>query len=139
VNAPTRRCELNVTPLIDVLLVLLILFMVLVPQRERALASELSRGDAPGIVSPTRAVVIDIAAGELLLDRVPMRDGAELARSLRERVARNPDLAVLVRVAEDVPYAQVIDALDSADGAGARRVGLVGGSVFGSQSPVVSY
>jgi len=128
VSAPSRRCELNVTPLIDVLLVLLILFMVLVPQRERALASELSRGDASESGPPIRALVIDVAAGELLLDRVPMRDPAELTRGLRGRLSRLPDLPVLVRVAEKVPYSRVIDALDAADAAGARRIGLVGGA-----------
>ena len=61
-SSSTPSAEINVTPLIDVLLVLLIIFMVLVPMVPRGLNSSIPQGNAVPVASPS-PLVVRIAAG----------------------------------------------------------------------------
>jgi len=116
--------EPNVTPLIDVMLVLLILFMVITPLTHRSLDVEVP---APAVDSgpPERALVVDVGVSVFRLGSTPFASAADLEDELRSRLAVRTDRTVIVRAAEPVTYGRVVSALDAIEGAGAERIGVL--------------
>lgn len=119
--------EPNVTPMIDVLLVLLIAFMVVVPLSRQAVELVLpaqGRGVSdrvPGRVSP---LVLSVErGGRYALNREEVAPD-ELARRLQALTARVPGRVLFVHGAPDASYQEVIRALDAARGAGVERLAL---------------
>ncbi|MEO5816280.1 MAG: biopolymer transporter ExbD [Gemmatimonadaceae bacterium] len=123
----TVRAEPNVTPMIDVMLVLLIIFMSVGPLLVTGIVAEPPTGlhlaDHPD--APHDAVIGIDASGRLFLDRQPVSERV-LAERLAERFRRAPnDRVVYVRADRDLAYARVQEAMALASTAGARVVGLV--------------
>jgi len=117
-----RFDRLDVTPFIDVLLVMLILFMIAVPATERPLSGSLPEsGDGTGHAPPR----VRVSASALWLDGEPQAGIETLAAGLRERFARGGDGVLLVEADDGTPYQRVVAVVDAATGAGAFRVGLL--------------
>jgi biopolymer transport protein TolR len=116
--------EINVVPLVDVVLVLLIIFMVTAPLMYRGIDIDLPRSSVNTIkpedrvvltVSRDRAVFIDKA-------RVP-RVGLEEA--LGKLARSRPDLTLYLRADRDVPYGTVVEVMDAIKQAGIERLGMI--------------
>ena len=113
--------EPNVTPMIDVLLVLLIIMLFIVPQQQRALTAHLADRDGEG---PGAALVLEVGPGDrLALNQQPIPP-AQLGARLRAVYAGRPDRVLMVRGDRTVRFQQVIAAMDSARGAGVRVLGI---------------
>ncbi|MBN1610685.1 MAG: biopolymer transporter ExbD [Polyangiaceae bacterium] len=117
--------EINVTPLVDVVLVLLIIFMVIAPA-----LNEGARVDLPAIFQPDpdakdlSPIEVTIAAqGELLLDRRPIEP-----RTLSERLRRmhtiDPNRHVMLKSDENIPYKRVRETFATIQDIGFRGVSL---------------
>lgn len=119
-SAP-RFDRLDVTPFIDVLLVMLILFMIAVPVPERALGTAVP---APGTGSGP-VVRVRVGSEGVWLDGTPVSGPAGLARRLESRFEESVGAAVLVEADDGVPYERVVAVVDAAQGAGRFQVGLV--------------
>jgi len=124
-SAARPVAEINITPLIDVMLVLLIIFMVVVPVASRGLDAALPRPAPSGSEGIPRSIVLGVDATGFTLDAKPILTIAELRAGLRDLLLVRRDKTVFVRAAGDVAYARVVDAVDAARGAGAERIGLV--------------
>lgn len=119
------RSEINVTPLVDVCLVLLIIFMIVTPMIYRDIPVQLPETQGPGkhrtdrqlVVSMLEDQTVEIEGRVFLLSELP----AELKR-LREA---DPDRPVFVQGDRRLRYEQLSLLLESLDDAGFRQVGLV--------------
>ena len=112
------RSEINVTPLIDIVLVLLIIFIVMVPSLERSLTAALPRPveGTPPPATTSRAIPLVLTldrVGILRLQQDPV-SLAELPERLRGPLLKQPHKLrkVFLKVDEDQPYAQVVAVMD---------------------------
>ena len=126
--------EINMTPLIDVMLVLLILFMLTAPLMTSRLKLELPETDAaaaPDTVPQVMAVAIT-ANGVVHLDEQPtsMQALAAQAKALAER---NPDTEVYLSVDKSVRYDKVAETMALLQQAGLRRLAFITAAPGGAQ------
>jgi biopolymer transport protein ExbD len=122
------QAEINVTPLIDVVLVLLIIFMVMTPLVERDLSVVLStekRTQQKSEVAPTQVLVAVDGAGALQINSQPVNRAEYVERLKKLLSGRAPEDQVVFVVASDsTSYANLVEAIDRAKQAGAMMVGL---------------
>ena len=120
---PRISPEPNVTPMIDVLLVLLIIFMAAIPEQRRTLVGQLPQ-DEQGATRERVAIVLEVGPGGTY--RINQRSVAKnaLGGELRAIYEGRPDKTLIVRGERTVRYQDVITAVDIARGAGVNVVGI---------------
>jgi biopolymer transport protein ExbD len=120
---PRISPEPNVTPMIDVLLVLLIIFMAAIPEQRRALVGQLPQ-DEQSAIGEDVPIVLEVASGgRYRINTQPVSSG-RLANELRAIYQERPDKALIVRGDGTARYQDVITAIDVARGAGVTVVGV---------------
>ncbi|MBL8323736.1 MAG: biopolymer transporter ExbD [Rubrivivax sp.] len=117
--------EINMTPLIDVMLVLLVIFIITAPLIASSLKLDLPRADgaAAGAAPSILAVAID-AEGRLFLDDKPA-DAAALKERARQAARRDPGTEVQLRADRRVPYGRVAELIGWMQAAGLGRIGFI--------------
>lgn len=122
------KCDMNVTPFIDVLLVLLIIFMVIAPVTPKGLEALVPQPAPPGApqnASESRTVVISVNKDHsLLINQDPITEGALQGR-LEEIFKTRAERVVFVKGDPDLEYQPVAHVIDIAHGAGIDKVGLM--------------
>ena len=116
--------SINITPLVDIFLVLLIIFMItssVIDQRE--IKVSLPRASHAGAEAPKASGLVIDKAGQLYLDGRPS-DSAAIDSELRRAVAEKPDYQVLISADQDLPYKAVVRGIDIVRGAGISRYAL---------------
>jgi biopolymer transport protein TolR len=118
--------EINMTPMIDVLLVLLIIFMVVQQGLQRGLSVQVPPvDDTPVQPSPPENLVLEVApGGRYLLNRQPVAAG-RLEEALTRVFAERQRKVLFVKGAESLAYGDVVSAVDASRAAGVQVVGLV--------------
>ncbi len=126
-RSPTSQpmSDINMTPLIDVMLVLLVIFIVTAPLMTSSLALELPQtegarpSDAPAFVT----LAID-AEGRFFLGDQPLAK-AELVQRMRDAARGNPATEVQLHADSRVPYGRVAELIGAVQDAGLTRIGFV--------------
>ncbi len=122
---PAPLSDINVTPLVDVMLVLLIIFMVAAPMMTVGVPVQLPKTAAPKVSQPRQPLVVSIdAGGQPFLDREPLAADAMMGR-LRDLARQDPSQVVQVRGDRAVPYGRVVEIMGQISAAGFSKVSLI--------------
>ena len=134
--------DINVTPLVDVMLVLLVIFIITAPLLTHSVKLELPRASAHEnqlkpdkidfAIEPEAFVSINVdAAGQVYWDEQPV-DVATLQQRLEQTARRDPETELQLRADTAVPYGRVVQLIGMAQTVGLSRIGFVADPVTGA-------
>jgi biopolymer transport protein TolR len=117
---------INVTPMVDVMLVLLVIFMVTAPLLTVGVPVDLPQSKAPAITEPKEPLVVTIdAQGKIYLQNTLIDNDDELAPKLLAVSNRNPDAAIYVRGDRSIDYGRILQVMGLVSSAGFTKVSLI--------------
>jgi biopolymer transport protein TolR len=130
--------EINVTPLVDVMLVLLVVFMVAAPLLTVGVPVDLPQTQAPPITEPKEPLVITInGEGRIFLQETEVPIDSLVAR-LQAITGSNPDALLYVRGDRAINYGRVVEVMSLVSTAGFRKVSLIAESPKGAAGKTTS-
>jgi biopolymer transport protein TolR len=139
--------QINVTPLVDVMLVLLVIFMVTAPMIQQGVEVSVPRVKASALPGKEEQFVVSITRNQEIYLNDTKLGLDQLTEKLQAIALARPDREVFVRADEEVPYGTVIRTMAAIKAAGIENVGMVtempqagadaaaGGSLGGSAKP----
>ena len=130
----TPLAEINVTPMVDVMLVLLVIFMVAAPLLTVGVPINLPKSSAAQVTEPQQPIIVSInKAGETFIgdDKVL---GDDLKKQLGELATQDPSRIVYVRGDREIEYGTLMDLLGEVNSAGFAKVSLLA-QATGSPKP----
>ena len=122
---PQPMSDINMTPLVDVMLVLVVIFIITAPLLASSIRLELPGTDAAKPNDAPRFVTVALdAKGQLFLNDKPVT-AVELGQKLADSGRRNPDTEVQLRADQSVAYGRIVEVMGAAQKAGLNRIGFV--------------
>jgi biopolymer transport protein TolR len=117
--------DINMTPLVDVMLVLVVIFIITAPLMTSAIKLDLPKTEAAQPVDAPKSVTIIVdKTGQIFLND-QMTSLSQLSESLSKTALNNKDTEVQLRADEAVPYGKVVEVMGVAQKAGLNRIGFV--------------
>jgi biopolymer transport protein ExbD len=119
------QSEINITPLVDVVLVLLVIFMVVTPLLKQEVPIELPIADNSRATQDLTQLTLTIAAdGGVLLNSQPMLREA-LVTQLQAIYAERADKTIFLEADRNLSYGHVVDVMDDCKAAGVTAIGVI--------------
>jgi biopolymer transport protein ExbD len=136
-NSGGRMSEMNVTPMIDILLVLLIIFMVIVPVTQKGLEAMVPQPPKTTGIDTPRAVVVQVfdrsgAAPAYKINDLDVTH-AELLPKLTEIFSNRAERVMFVKGGDHVEFASIADVIDIARAANVDHIGLMTSKIQAGQ------
>jgi len=117
--------DINVTPLVDVMLVLVVILIITAPLLASSIRLDLPKAEGTQSADAPRFVTLVLdKAGQAFLNDKPMTP-AQLAEQLAATARQNPETEIQLRADEGVPYGRVVQVMGVAHKAGLTRIGFV--------------
>jgi biopolymer transport protein TolR len=117
--------QINVTPLVDVMLVLLVIFMVTAPMMQQGVQVNLPKAETKALPAPEASVVVSIErSGKLFINSAEV-PAEQLRTRLAGMFAGKGKKEVFLKADRDVPYGEVVKTMAEIKGAGIERLGMV--------------
>ena len=117
--------EINVTPLVDVMLVLLIIFMVTAPMMTQGLDIDLPETTAKELPQPDDALVVTVDKDGIILFNKVRYDSAGLSDTLRALPGTTKEQPIYLRADKEVVYGAVVDVMTVIKQAGFEKLGMI--------------
>ncbi len=125
-NGPHRGAEINMTPMIDVLLVLIIIFLVIQPSRSTGLDTLVPQESQAGKTSkPPEDIVVTVLREQAVKLNEQRVDLADLEGRLKHVLRRGAKPVLFVRTEEDLEFGRIAQVIDIAKGAQIDRVAFM--------------
>lgn len=112
--------EINVTPFVDVMLVLLIIFMVTAPLMQQGIDINLPQAKGKEMAPSERIIITIKKDGKIYIDKT-----AATLESLRLQLAKNAGREVYLKADKDVPYGMVVEVMGELREIGIEKLGMV--------------
>ena len=119
--------QINVTPFVDVMLVLLIIFMVTAPMLEQGVEVNLPEiADSPGLEASKEPLIVTVShSGALSIGQTKIDSVAKLMPVLQQILKTRKEKEVFLEADRDVPYGKVVQVMAAIKGAGINKLGMV--------------
>jgi biopolymer transport protein ExbD len=116
--------EINVVPLVDVILVVLIIFMVTAPMiMKPSISVNLPKSASGDSTKPSKLNISIAADGQVQLDGKKVSEN-EILASAKDEFSKNPDVQAIISADKDVPHGKVVSILDVVKSAGVKRFAI---------------
>ena len=124
-NNRAVMAEINVTPLVDVMLVLLVIFMVTAPMMQQGVQVNLPKADTKAMTPAEESVVVSVdKSGKVFIDKNEVPAG-DLRKRLSDMFVTRAKKEVFLKADAGVPYGEVVRTMADIKGAGIERLGMV--------------
>jgi len=118
------QSDINVVPLVDIILVVLIIFMVTAPMiMKPSINVNLPKAASGDATTPSKLNIAIGADGRVVLDGKDASDD-EIAKAATEELAKNPDIQAIISADKDVPHGRVVSILDIVKGSGVKKFAI---------------
>ena len=117
--------DINVTPLVDVMLVLLIIFMITAPMMTQGLDVDLPETTSKSLRQEDNSIVISLQEnGDLFINKVPQVP-ALMVQELQKSYDANKDQLILLNADQKVPYGHVVKVMEDIKSVGFDKIGMI--------------
>lgn len=117
--------EINVTPLVDVMLVLLIIFMVTAPMMTQGVNVDLPETTAKSLRQEEKPVVVTVdKEGSISIDNIPLARSL-MIQELQQKYAANKNQPIFLRADKNVPYGHVVTVMADIKTVGFDKIGMI--------------
>ena len=124
-SGPQPMSDINMTPLIDVMLVLVVIFIITAPLLASSIRLDLPQTNAASASNAAATLMLTVdKSGQVFLNDQPMA-ATELATELARASTIDPDTELQLRADAAVPYGRVVEIMGIAQKAGLGRIGFV--------------
>lgn len=123
----SNMSQINVTPFVDVMLVLLIIFMVTAPMLDQGVSVDLPEvEEAPSLPSKTEPLVVTVEKnGDLLIGETRIKQLGKLGPVIQQALKGKENREVFLEADKSVPYGRVVQVMAEVKKAGIERLGMV--------------